>query len=240
MIKIIGSKGFLGSELYNSGWLPPISKNVIINCAGKSSLEYCEENPKESLESNVNLVKSLASERPDLLIHFSSYYVYDDIPICNESAKTTKAYEYCRQKLESEQIVLESKGIVFRIGKLFGRELQPGKLFSYIATNKGTITLDRVLFNPTSNNLIKSICLDTIFNNTLPSGIYNLGCNNPASAVDIAKYYKRTNIRAIDKIEKPFHNYGRFLMDLSKIKSYYKHIPTWEEELWKYSLSESL
>lgn len=239
MIHVVGHKGFLGSELYNSGWLPPVSKNVIINCAGKSSLEYCEEHPEESLESNLNLVKRLTLERPDILIHFSSYYVYDDIPICNESANTTRAYQYCKHKLESEQVVLDAEGIVFRIGKLFGRQLQPGKLFSYINTAKGTITLDRVLFNPTSNNLIRSICLDVVFNNALPSGIYNLGCDNTASAIDIAKYYGRTNFRAIDKIEKPFHNYGKFLMDLSKIKSYYKSLPTWEEELWKYSLLEN-
>jgi dTDP-4-dehydrorhamnose reductase len=237
MIQIVGSKGFLGSEL--SKFLPPVSKNIVINCAGKSSLEYCEENPEQSLESNLNLVKRLASERPHLLIHFSSYYVYDDAPICSELANTTRAYQYCKHKLESEQVVLEAKGIVFRIGKLFGKELQPGKLFDYIATSKGTMTLDRVLFNPTSNSLIKKICLDVIFNNTLPSDVYNLGCDNPASAIDIAKHYgKDSYIRAIDKIEKPFHNYGRFLMDLSKIKSYYTSLPTWEEELWRYSQSE--
>jgi len=238
MIQVVGSKGFLGSEI--SLHLPPVSKNIIINCAGKSSLEYCEQHPEESLESNLNLVKRLASERPHLLIHFSSYYVYDDEPICNELSNTTRAYQYCKHKLESEQVVLEAKGIVFRIGKLFGKALQPGKLFNYIATTKGTITLDRVLFNPTSNKLIKKICLDAIFNNTLPSDVYNLGCDNPASAIDIAKHYDKSRyIRAIDKIEKPFHNYGRFLMDLSKIKSYYKRLPTWEEELWNYSQSES-
>ena len=62
------------------------------------------------------------------IINFSSYYVYDSLGLCTEDSATTNKYNYCRQKLIGES--LNTEGLNFRIGKLFGNYLS-NQNFSY-------------------------------------------------------------------------------------------------------------
>lgn len=74
-IAVTGSKGRLGSSLVRQGCIPlnsditnlelltdevrHLSPDVIINCAAKTNVLYCEEHPKEALEVNFRGVRIL-------------------------------------------------------------------------------------------------------------------------------------------------------------------------------------
>ena len=77
-ILLLGHNGYLGSYLHEH-----ISSDVltdrgvydngqkydyIINCIGKISLEYCESNPQQSYNSNVQIVKDITTNYPNTKI----------------------------------------------------------------------------------------------------------------------------------------------------------------------------
>ena len=158
-ILLLGHKGYLGSYLHRglAGYDVYTDRNsnsydYVVNCIGKPDLEFCQEHPDVSEESNLNVVKGILADYPSAkVIHFSSYYVYDDEGLCGEGAQTTDKYFYTRHKLESEKLVVDRGGLCFRLGKLFGQldvEKQ-NKLTEHIIKSE-QVTLDKVSFNPTS------------------------------------------------------------------------------------------
>ena len=83
-IFLLGRSGYLGSYLQkylkaDTTIQEEKQYDYFINCASKSSLEYCEENPGESNVSNFEVICEINSKIPEAkIISFSSYYVYDD------------------------------------------------------------------------------------------------------------------------------------------------------------------
>ena len=93
--------------------------DYIINCIGKPDLEYCENNVQETNYSNRDILLDIQKYYPkSKIINFSSYYVYDNEGLNNETSRVTYSYNYTRQKLEGEKLI--NNGVSFRIGKLFG------------------------------------------------------------------------------------------------------------------------
>ena len=242
-ILILGHKGYLGSylhqyidsdvligrDVYDNGQ----QYDCIINCIGKVSLEYCESNPDQSYKSNVQVVKDIITNYPNTkIINFSSYYVYNDSGLCTESSKTTNKYIYNKHKLESERIVTEASGLTFRIGKLFGSLAKSRfpKLTEYIL-NENNITLDNVLFNPTSVSQV----LKVINSCNQLTGVYNLSnsgtCTHYEYGMTINNLLGNTkNINKVNKIKRTFTNYGKFAMCTKKVSNYINLTP-WEEDL---------
>ena len=242
-ILILGHKGYLGSylhqyinsdvlidrDVYNNGQ----KYNYIINCIGKVSLEYCQSNPQQSYKSNVQVVKDIITNYPNTkIINFSSYYVYNDNGLCNESSKTTNKYIYNKHKLESERIVTEASGLTFRIGKLFGNNISSTfpKLTEYIL-KENTITLDDVTFNPTSvSQVLKAVtCCKNL------TGVYNLSnsgtCTHYEYGIAINRLLgNKKTINRINKMDRLFENYGKFAMCTKKISKYVNLTP-WENDL---------
>lgn len=251
-ILLLGHKGYLGSFLYE--WLT--YKNIytehnstshdydyVINCIGKPNLEFCQQNPDISKESNLNIVERIINDFPNSkVIHFSSYYVYDDEGFCHEGSRTTDKYFYTKHKLESEKIVIENGGVCFRLGKLFGHMdlTKQGKLTEYIIQSD-EITLDKVKFNPTCLKQVLEVVRLQLQNNCL-SGLYNLSNKGHTTHLEYGKHMNQIlghskKIKAVNKLRRQFHNYGRFLMDTGKLEQLIELRP-WEQDLEEYLSKE--
>lgn len=240
---LLGQNGYLGSyilnnidcdvlterNIYNNGH----EYKYIINCIGKPNLEYCEKNDIETNYSNALIIEDIKKcYEKSKIINFSSYYVYDDIGLCNEFSNTTIKYAYCRQKILGEKI--NKFGINLRLGKIFGNSnSSQNKLTEHILKNDN-LYIDDVLFNPTS---VQSVCkllknkyfLDNNF------GIFNFSNRGIVSHFDYAIYiikflnvYK--NITKTDYNQRQFENYGKFTMDISKILKH-ENINHWEKDM---------
>jgi|TARA_R110000824_G_scaffold352785_1_gene539880 dTDP-4-dehydrorhamnose reductase len=242
-ILILGHKGYLGSYLKENLTADIVdNKNnydYIINCIGKPNLEFCEVNPHISYESNFKVVSDAIDKHPySKLIHFSSYYVYDDIGTCTEDDNTTSAYKYCEHKLASEEIVKNSRGLVFRVGKLFGHSKidKQCKLTEELLLSKN-IVLDDVRFNPTSLRQVLRAVQYELDNNNL-EGVFNLSNDGTPSHYEYGKFIQKHYNRDIDivrisKHKRKFHNYGSFLMSCEKIKNMF-FLDRWEDDMLYY------
>ena len=245
-ILLLGHKGYLGKYLnrylvcdvlnsrgvYDNG----VEYDYVINCIGKPNLEYCEENIEETHYTNCGVVSDILKHYPkSKIINFSSYYVYDDEGFCSEESKVTNKYQYCSQKLESESLV--TNGVTFRVGKLFGDEdLSQNKLTEYIIQNH-TLTLDSVPFNPTSLKQVLNVVNHELTTHTL-NGVYNLSNSGYVSHYEYGLFISKIlgikkRIRRINRQSRLFHNYGKFLMDTSKLNSMVELTP-WEDDITDY------
>lgn len=231
---LLGHRGYLGHFLQQHLLVDILlERNVydngnnydyVINCIGKPSIEYCEDHITETNYSNWLVVKDIIQYYPNAkIINFSSYYVYDDEGLCQETAKTTDKYAYTRQKLNAEKLI--NNGVTFRLGKLFGnKEREQNKLIDHIIKNNDLV-LDSILFNPTSVQQVLNIINFELDRNCM-MGTYNLsnlGVTSPYELGIFTNELLGTNkhITKIEKINKNFHNYGRFLMDVSLINNVY-------------------
>jgi dTDP-4-dehydrorhamnose reductase len=243
---LLGHRGYLGSYLYqhidadilegrfvyNNGE----HYDYVINCIGKPDLEYCEKNVAETDYSNWLVIRDIIDCYPDTkIINFSSYYVYDGKNPNDELSTTTDLYAYTRQKLRGERLI--KNGVTFRLGKLFGHEYhQKGKLIEHIINNDN-LHLDTVLFNPTSLKQILRV-VEHEMKYKVFDGIYNLANTGYSSSYeygvkvcDILQLKK--NIIKEAKINRVFHNYGRFLMDVSKLNAIHPLV-NWEIDFYEY------
>lgn len=240
---VLGHNGYLGSYLshhldcdilnerniYNNGK----HYDFIINCIGKASLEYCEFNKEETDYSNALIINDIKNIYPNSkIINFSSYYVYDSQGLCTEDSATTSKYNYCRQKLLGES--LNSEGLNFRIGKLFGNDLSSqNKLTEYII-KEDELFIDEILFNPTSVNCVLKVLKNKKFLSD-NIGIFNLSNAGVVSHYDYAKYIinklsLKKKLHKIDKAPKSFDNYGYFAMSVDKISEHCE-LHNWEDDL---------
>jgi len=245
-ILLLGHKGFLGSYLYENLSSPfdMLDKrdvydngnkyDYVINCIGRASVELCEKSIHSANYSNWLIIEDINAIYPEAkIINFSSCYVYDNEGLCNEESNTTDIYAYTKQKLNGEKAV--KNGVSFRLGTcLIGHShLQPGKLPYHIYHNYD-LQLDTVMFNPTSLlQVLRTVEFELKHN--VFNGIYNLAnwgiINHYNYGLEIVKILNlEKNITRIDgKIKRSFHNYGRFLMDLNKLKSVMP-IKHWRED----------
>lgn len=245
-ILLLGETGYLGSWLkasldkYDVETIDTGKEyDFIINCIGKPDLEFCEEYPHTSLESNFQVVYNICEKHPkSQIIHFSSYYVYDGEGLCTEGSSVTDAYSYTRHKLASERVVLLGEGnYVFRLGKLFGYSVSPqNKLTEYIINND-TITLDRMVFNPTSLQQVSDV-VKAVLSEEIPWGLYNLSNLGTTTHYDYGIYInnylgKEKTITPTDILPRKFHNYGRFAMSVQKLNKFFK-LRGWQGDLENY------
>ena len=244
-ILLLGHKGYLGSYLHNKLSIDhdtePVSDeyDYIINCIGKPNLEWCEENPSISYDSNYKVLVDTIKKYPkSKIIHFSSYYVYDDTGECHENSNVTVGYVYCKHKLMSEQVVLDSKGLVFRIGKLFGHQdiEKQNKLTEYLLKG-ANVTLDDAIFNPTSLKQVFDVLMYELQHNSL-QGVFNLSNNGCVSHYEYGRFIKehfnnQLNIQRVEKLERIFNNYGKFCMSTEKLRTRLE-LRDWETDLLQY------
>jgi dTDP-4-dehydrorhamnose reductase len=244
-VLLLGHSGYLGSYLHNNllcdhdVFPRKLNYDFIINCIGKPDLEYCEKNPEVSYVSNYSVVLPFIKKySKSKLITFSSYYVYDDVGECSETANTTDKYFYTAHKLLSEKIAVENSGVVFRLGKIFGNVgfLNRGKLTEHIILNS-ELKLDLIKFNPVSVEQIKNV-VEFELKNKAFLGVYNLCNSGCTTAYDYGIFIKtflgkEKRLRMVDKIPRIFHNYGRFLMSTKKLNTVIA-LNDWQTDLERY------
>jgi len=247
-ILLLGHKGYLGSYLYKNLSVDVLlDRNVydngnqyeyVINCIGKPGVEYCETHIQETDYSNWLVVEDIIKHYPNSkIINFSSYYVYDQEGLCKETANTTDRYHYMRQNLNAEKLI--KNGISFRLGKLFGnKQHDQNKLIDYILKNDDLI-LDSVLFNPTSVCQVLQLIKYELDKKCL-TGIFNLSNSGVVSPYSLGIFVNELlginkHITQIEKMDRIFHNYGKFLMDISKINHIYP-LTDWKEDFKNYLL----
>jgi len=246
-ILLLGENGYLGSFLYENLFPDTLSTreiydngknyNYIINCIGKPDLEYCENNVQETNYSNRDILLDIQKYYPkSKIINFSSYYVYDNEGLNNETSRITYSYNYTRQKLEGEKLI--NNGVSFRIGKLFGYSQidKQNKLTEHIIKNTN-LSLDNTQFNPTSLIQVLKVINFELKNNML-NGVYNLSNKGITTHYEYGVFINNIlnsnkNIFQVDKISRIFNNYGKFSMDCSKIQKYI-NLNSWEDDLTKY------
>jgi dTDP-4-dehydrorhamnose reductase len=240
---ILGHKGYLGSflssnidcdvledrNIYDNGK----KYKFIINCIGKASLEYCEIHRKETDYSNALVINDIKKFYPkSKIINFSSYYVYDSPGLCAEDSATTSKYNYCRQKLLGES--LNSEGLNFRIGKLFGNDLSNQKKLTEYIIKEDELFIDEILFNPTSVYCVLQVLKNKKFLLNA-EGTFNLSNTGIVSHYDYAKYIidklsLKKKLYKIEKAPKSFDNYGYFTMSVDKILEFCE-IDNWQDDL---------
>ena len=85
---------------------------IIINCAAKAEIDFCEKNPKKTIFINQTYPEILALICKDLsikFIHISTDHLYDNNQkiIKNEKFKTSPLNVYAKQKLSSENLIIK-------------------------------------------------------------------------------------------------------------------------------------
>lgn len=247
-ILLLGHKGYLGSYLkahldvdtLNLHQRKLFSNNksydYVINCIGKPDLEYCETHIEETNYSNWLVLRDIKKYYSNAkIINFSSYYVYNAEGLCTETAKTTDKYAYCKQKLLGEKEVVN--GVSFRIGKLFGNpHATQQKLTEYILLND-EITLDDVMFNPTSVRQVLTVVEYELQHKNL-SGVYNLANLGITTHYEYGVFINallgsQKNIEKVSKLNRSFDSYGRFAMSVEKLNKIFPLTP-WQEDMKLY------
>ena len=246
-ILLLGHRGYLGSYLHTNLAYPhdvePKQEgyNYIINCIGKPNLEYCEKNPEISEVSNYTIIMPYVNKYPSCkIINFSSYYVYDSDYFCSEDSNTTKNYFYTFHNLLCEEFITKNGGVTFRLGKVFGNKFTntQNKLTEYIIQNNET-TLDMVRFNPVSVIQIKKVIEHELKNNYM-LGVYNLSNDDYTTHYEYGMFINKLlgsrnrTIKKIEKMYRNFHNYGKFVMSVDKLKNDITLVD------WRYDLKQYL
>lgn len=244
-ILLLGHNGYLGDYIKNNfecDILP--ERNVynnrkkydyVLNCIGKPDVDFCEKNPETSLYSNCEVVLDIIKYYPESkIINFSSYYCYDDENSCNEQSNVTTQYNYMKHKIMGENH--NRNGLNLRIGKLFGnKNKEQGKFFDYIIKNDN-LQCDGVFFNPCSVYIIKKV-LQYEFKNKNLQGIYNCANDGCPSHYEFAEFVTRflqnKTVNRIEKLKRSFSNYGRFYMNLEKLKKIID-LDYWQCDVEKY------
>lgn len=244
-ILLLGHNGNLGSflaaklspDILYSRLVYPngIDYDYVINCIGRTDLDYCQSHKDETDYSNRDVVIDIQKYYPrSKIINFSSYFVYDYDGLCTEESPVTYKYNYTRQHLEKERLI--KNGVSFRLGKLFGQPNKQNKLTELIIHNDDLI-LDDIAFNPASLMQIYRIVRCELETGNL-YGIYNAANMNLTTSFEYGTFINMimgTNkkITRVREIKRSYHNNGRFSMSLDKIS---KHVllSAWEEDMITY------
>ena len=268
---IVGSNGFLGSNIKNNlkknkfynlltnnskkidfsntkickKTLTLLKPDIIINCAAKTNIEFCEKNKKITYNSNVKIVKNLTDYVKTYnckLIHISTDHVYNSKFGYSSEAKKLAINYYAKSKLLGENYAIKSNAIILRTN-FFGLSNKKGNLINWIvksAKKREKIFLyDNIFFSPLNIKTLVKIIIKIL--NSNKRGIYNLGSKNKISkSLFILKIAKKLKIKLNYKIinYEPLNFIVKRPKDMSmNIRKFQKtfrtNLPTIESEINK-------
>ena len=151
-VAIIGSNGFLGSELTHaakkvstckiysvtrSSFIDFVNEksleiDIVINSAMPSARFWAENNPALDFKETVKKTRDLLDLFPNSKI----------IQISSISAKTQLHKVYGRHKKAAECLLDRESNLIFRLGPLYGRNLKKGVIIDLIKNNDVFISED--------------------------------------------------------------------------------------------------
>ena len=224
-----------------------ISQNkidIIINCAGLTSVEECERNKTLAFNSNTSVVGNIISsiKNKDIkLIHISSDHLFQKSSKKISENTTTKPINYyAYTKAVAENLILKSniKYLILRTNFFGNGKNDRSSYTDYIKKNlinKNKIEIwKNIYFSPINIKSLREILFLMIEKNC--QGIFNISCNERISkyhfAIKVAKHLKLDHNLILPKkysyksqIKKPFN----MSLDNKKIK---KILPKFKREFF--------
>jgi len=163
-------------------FLELIKPTVIINLAGMTSVEFCEENLHLAYAANTRTVENLAkwiiaTKSKCHLIHISTDHVYDGPGLhAEENVKITN--NYAMTKYAGELAAAFVPCTILRTNfvgksKINSRESLTDWVYKSVINNKCVQVLDDVYFSPLSIKRVVNMIYLVLYSK--PIGVFNLG-----------------------------------------------------------------
>ncbi|MBE0613482.1 MAG: SDR family oxidoreductase [Burkholderiales bacterium] len=172
-------------------FLTQVQPSVIVNLAGLTSVELCQEEPNSAYLANTRTVENLAewllqSGAACHLIQISTDQVYDGVGPHAEDQVTLTNY-YAFSKYAGELAADRVPSTILRtnfIGrsKLSNRESLTDWVYASLTSRKSVQVLRDVLFSPLSMNTLGEMIQLVIAKR--PTGVFNLGSQDGMSKAD--------------------------------------------------------
>jgi dTDP-4-dehydrorhamnose reductase len=232
---IIGSEGFLGSLLknkiknnksffllnnnikkrvdfsnlkYSNKILKKTNPDIIINCAAKTNIEFCEKNKRKALDSNSIIVKNLSNfcqKHNKKLIQISTDHVYNKKNKLNVERNHSITNYYSYSKLRGEFFAKKCNALILRVNFFGYNKKNKNSLINWILNtnkNKTAISLFKdIYFSPLHITTLTSIIIKIL--DTKKTGIFNLGSANKISKSNfILSIAKKIKLKLNYKLEK--------------------------------------
>ncbi len=174
--------------------------DCIINCAGYTNVERCEQDIYKAFKVNAYGVKNLVDickEHNIMLIHISTDYVYDmNVSVATEDSKINPASIYGQSKRDGEVFIENSnlnKWYIFRTSWLYseyGNNFYNKVLYTAEQTYDKIYAVTDEVGNPTCAHELATFLIAFIqlhkFDE-IPSGIYNFTEEHTISRYEFAK-----------------------------------------------------
>lgn len=170
-----------------------VKPDVVINLAGLTNVDQCEDEPELAFKSNTlsayNLARSLTEECR--LIHVSTDQVYSGFQSLNDEDNVNPINIYGRSKLAGEWATILHENTVVLRTNFFGQSKTVNKsslsdFFIKSFLNKDKIFLfSDLFFSPLHITTISSMIAELIDNNI--NGVYNVGSRDGLSKSAFAK-----------------------------------------------------
>lgn len=224
-------------------FLKKINPDVIINCAGLTSVEECELNYTKALRLNYLIPKNLNDyciKEGKYLIHFSTDHVYDSFDNIEGNLKILN--NYAKSKLKGEKSIDISKFLVLRIN-FFGHYKKKKGLLNWIyKSNKSKEQINlynNIFFSPLHIKTVFEILSKII--KLKKTGIYNFGSNKGISKSQFAKYVIKLKKFKIDYKENKYENKNNLIkrpknmvMNIKKFEKTFKlRLPNIRKEIYR-------
>jgi dTDP-4-dehydrorhamnose reductase len=226
-----------------------IKPDIIINCAAKTNITFCEKNKKKAYDSNAKIVENLSffcNENNKKLIQISTDHIYNDKKKLNIETNHSITNYYSYSKLQGEFFAAKCNSLILRVN-FFGYEkknkikktlinwiLNLDKKEEYVDLYKD------IYFSPLHIDTLTSIIIKIL--STKKIGIFNLGSTNQirkssfilavAKKLKIDLNYKLVNYRDLKKsiVKRP----SNMSMNVKKFqKSFSIELPRIENEIKK-------
>ena len=191
-------KSNLLSKKKISKFIKKVKPSIIINCAGETSVNICNENFKTAYESNVLTVRNIISSLNDikikcLFVQISTDQVYESIKLnrSNKENDTNICNGYGASKFLAEIEALKYKKTLILRTNFFGnsKSINRSSYTDFIVSNlkkkKKIKVSTNIFFNPINLETLSSIILQLYKKNM--TGIFNVGSKNVISKFDFAK-----------------------------------------------------
>lgn len=169
---------------------------IVINCAAKVDINFCEKNYNEAKLININLVKYLSKLSKSYnfkLVQISTDHVYyqKKNKLNNERAKVFAVNKYAASKIKSENLIKKQKNCLIIRTNFTGKKKNSFIDWLIKSIKKGkTINLFSDMHTSTLDVLT---CAKYIIKLSLSNakGVYNLGTKNMISKKQFAIYVSK-------------------------------------------------
>ena len=154
---------------------------IIIHLAQSNNRYYVNDQNEKYIENNLKTTSNIAKKNFRKLIYLSSALVYgDQFDRPRRTNEKVNFYDnYSKIKIKSEEIILDNKGIVFRLSNLYGPGMSNKNVLSKIIKQvkyknsikmfNGNSVRDFVWINDVNNAILKAIVSNT------KESIFNIG-----------------------------------------------------------------